>query len=318
MPATNRDNLPPTRRACGNCGRLGHLNSTCVSPPKAHVKVGIEVEGLWKRATIEEVRARAANWHMGESGDSSITSELDHTPTEFQTRPGSLGEAITQLLAIYPDFVNASCGMHVHVSFSLGDTTLLASDAFHRYFLQRWYAWGHALNIKGEFLKRLNGGNDYCKRSDVPASRNIYDATNHDRYRQLNFSAYREHATVECRLLPMFRDARIGVLAVENLIGIYEDFLIGGHAAAEVLSPATRIISDIALTSYGSQSLIEHSKEIDLPVFSPPTEIAGSMDLYPAPSDGSIYLPAAQLSNVAEGNSRNIRCALLNAYAGAV
>jgi hypothetical protein len=42
---------------------------------------------------------------------------------------------------------------------------------------------------------------------------------------QLNFSAFREHRTVEQRLLPMFRNERLALLALKETLDIFETFL---------------------------------------------------------------------------------------------
>lgn len=302
---TNKNNLPPVRRACSNCGRLGHLSSTCVSPPKAHIKVGIEIEGLWR--DLEATIRASNNWHMGNCEDGSIlrldAEDAGMYACEFQTRPGSLGEAIAQLTAIYPDATNASCGMHVHVSFEQGDVTLLASEAFHTFFLQRWEAWGHAVGVKGEFWKRLRGENQYCNRGSQFRGVGV-DATNHDRYRQLNFSAYREHRTVECRLLPMFRDARMAILAVENLINIYEDFLIGGHAISEVMTKISRNIPvDIGASANVNRDII---CEVELPSPLAPLEIVGDFETYPECTPGHTYVPEAIFAQMNGYNGANV------------
>lgn len=301
MPATNKDKLPPTRRACSKCGRLGHLTRTCERNPKAHLKIGIEVEGFWRVDDFRTVKDAAAQWHMGSCGDGSLNGddiEADVTSHEFQTRPGSLGEAISQLLAVYPHFTNASAGMHVHVSFQPGDVTALTCNEFFEFFAARWEAWGRTNGVQGEFWKRLRGENQYCRKPsyDLMWGRNRSgNVADMGRYNQLNFSAWSEHRTVECRLLPMFRDARLGVLAVEELIAIYEDWLSGGLYDA-ILESHNRTITVPAVSF--DPVIIEQTHDFSaIEPFIASAHVEYDLPEYPAVAEGSVRLPRTEVAN---------------------
>ena len=218
--------------SCGTCGLMGHNARTCSRTNRAYSKVGIEIEGLWN--DLRAVRNRADEAGLTGCTDGSVNTNLDSTasPYEFQTHPGSLREAVSQLVSFYPDETNASCGMHVHVSFNVStDATLLASQEFYDYFRARWIAWGRREHVWGEgteaaaarglFWARLYGQNDFC-RINRSSERHFLTM---DRYHQLNFSAWNEHRTIECRLLPMFKSASLGVSAVQELLSIFEDYL---------------------------------------------------------------------------------------------
>lgn len=220
------------RRSCGNCGMLGHNSRTCERPTKAHDRIGIEIEGRF--ADLSAARLRADSLGATGCGDGSIGGGRG-SPYEFQTKPAPMAGAIDQLVSLYPDDTDGTCGMHVHVSFNAAtDVGLLCTEAFFGYFRRRWEAWGTRMGVqgrgadanansqhRGEFWRRLYGGNDYCNINTHVPNR-IQDM---DRYHQLNFAAYEEHGTVECRLLPMFRTSSLAVSAVQELISIYEDFL---------------------------------------------------------------------------------------------
>lgn len=232
---TNTAGLDPTLpNSCGTCGLLGHNARTCTRSPRAHAKVGIEIEGLWNN--LRETRDRANEEDLGGCQDGSVRQNPTSNAEgyEFQTVPGTLREALSQLISFYPDETNDSCGMHVHVSFNVStDASLLATQQFFDYFRARWIAWGEREHVwgrgspddtntaRGTFWQRLFGHNDYC-RVNRSTERNILSM---DRYHQLNFSAWNEHRTVECRLLPMFKSARLGVSAVQELLAIFEDYL---------------------------------------------------------------------------------------------
>lgn len=222
-------------RGCSSCGWPGHNSRSCTAPPRAYDLIGIEIEGRFENRRDVERLARSEG--LGTTGDGSIhRGDTDATPMEIQTKPELLAGALRQLAKFYPDETDESCGMHVHVSFKdIGSFSLLASPEFGAYFTQRWRDWGTRLNInpRNAFWKRLNGENDYCNPN---SARDFNEPFGADRYRQLNFHAWNEHKTVECRLLPMFREARLAFAAVTELISIYEDWI---HKHAADYFPAT-------------------------------------------------------------------------------
>jgi hypothetical protein len=317
MPAeskpTNKGNLPPTRRACSNCGYLGHLATTCTKLEKAHVKLGVEVEGYWLIGeSFQNVKSVAERWHMGSDEDGSLRFVPGHVGYEFKTRPGSLGEAISQLVAVYPDAVNHYCGMHVHMSFkSPLDIATLATREFYEFFEARWHAWGRAQQIHpdSQFWPRLRGENQYCRRNltDGPfgyetprgGDRSRYSITDHDRYRMLNFSAWDRHKTVECRLLPMFRDARLGVLALEELVDIIETWFAA--RAGAMLESQCSLDSTDMLVAGVEGFLLTEEHELTLPSLTPDVDTleVGWVPLPPV-TDGFRRIPASSYAEEME------------------
>ena len=229
---TNKAGAPATRRTCPQCGRLGHLARTCSGTPRSHDKIGIEIEGWWR--DLNAAKAVAREHDASGTSDGSLASHDEMAAWEFRTRPGSLGEAVNQLVALYPDATHSSAGMHVHVSFQDPcDLSVLASGRFLSYHRARWESWGTRMGVHRDsnFWERLNGDNtDYCalNREDV-LHRNPFGGS---RYVQLNFSSFTRHRTLENRMLPLFRDMRLGIAAVEELVSIYEDFLRDADALA--------------------------------------------------------------------------------------
>lgn len=228
MRPTSRDNIPGQRRTCTNCNRLGHLERTCTRTRGAIAKIGVEVEGWWFDLNGAKVVAE----RRGMSG--TLDGSLHHDESgeteayEFRTRPGTLGNVISQVVEIYPDKCDPSAGMHIHTSFrDESDVTILATWPFVEYYRERWKAWGERMGIhrSSDFWSRLRGQGDYC-RLNMPS-----DLTDRvfmqggDRYRQLNYTAWRRHRTIENRMLPLFRDARMAVAAIEEHVAIIEDFI---------------------------------------------------------------------------------------------
>jgi hypothetical protein len=219
-------------RACGQCGLLGHNSRTCTRAPQAINKIGIEIEGRYHN--LRDVRSRAASDGLGGDSDGSLrgSPDSDAQPWEFKTVPGSLRDALTQLVNFYPDETDGHCGMHVHLSFHARTAvTLLATPQFYEYFRASWAAWGRAnnLNPRGQFFKRLDGHNDYCAPNrDIMREDGDDNMRCVDRYTQMNWSSWDRHGTVECRLLPMFIDSKLGVSAVTHLVTMIEDWLATG------------------------------------------------------------------------------------------
>ncbi len=300
--ATRKDVTAPLPNSCGNCGQLGHNVRTCEAPPHSHLKIGIEIEGRFLDFAGTQARYRAAG--LTGCGDGSIHSSPDSRarPYEIQTKPGSLREALDQLVSFYPDEADSSCGMHVHVSFPATDLTVLNSSEFFTYFKERWTTWGTANRVRpgSAFWRRLRGDVDYCLPNTYNANR---DVTACDRYVQLNFNAWSEHETVECRMLPMFAKQSLGVSAVQELISIYETFL--ATKAAECLPPeldvevdAPDLAPSITNATIDVQDLITSAKSFEM-------ELA---DVLP-PRPGTIRIPAGLADTLTLSEIRERRVA---------
>ncbi len=261
---------------CATCGFPGHNSRSCPKEFKFYDKVGIEIEGRWH--DISEARRAAGDWSADTTGDGSISRSFATAASsmEIRTNPGTISHALKQLLALYPDETDSSCGMHVHISFAdpLFCTQLMTNEFF-EYFRGRFAAWGEAQGFlpSSNFFKRLRGENSFCQINTVAA-----DPFNVDRYRQLNFSAWHSHKTLECRLLPMFRDSRHGVSAVLELMDIIHTWVAGAaeqhgaslpaHECSAVDMPEVFAVDNAFPidTGEGAVSVGEFSLEIpDLP-----------------------------------------------------
>lgn len=257
-------------RVCGRCGEVGHNVRTCENHHQLWDKMGIEVEGRFLNLRDKRDLARTLTGEEGTSDGSLRAGNSDTDCWEFRTRPGKLASAMTQLHALYPDETGPDCGMHIHVSFSTADIALLYNTDFFTYFRAEWKAWGEANSVHrdGEFWKRLNGQNNYC-RQNVSATGNVLsNGGTGDRYHQLNFSAWDAHKTVECRLLPMFKSEALALSACKKLISIYETWLSMDHT---VRLPEVDV--DLPAYAIGAE---EFNSEVETPEikFTVDTEIA--------------------------------------------
>lgn len=248
-------------RGCAKCGFPGHTRATCARETKHYDKVGIEIEGKW--TDLDEVSRRASEEGMDPTDDCSIRQSLvpgRHTG-ELRSEPGSLSQALNQLVDFYPDETDRSCGLHVHVSFQdPHHITQLTCQEFYDYFRARFKAWGEREQIPphAEFWRRLNGENNFCSHNDAANGR---DAFSDDRYRQLNFTAYDRHRTVECRMLPMFRRSSHSVSAIIELLSIYEDWLTSDFNATLPESVYSEVVDPSFVRTHS------RTRELDLSAF---------------------------------------------------
>jgi hypothetical protein len=282
------------RRTCSNCGRLGHLQTTCNNPERHHDMLGIEIEGWWYDLIAAQEKARSICGSPGRRDGSirEISScagtdednpddfndpdvedceegcddcphpvERRNAPRcdkrktdckscgargwEFQTRPGSVGEALRQLTTLYPDVTSRAAGLHVHMSFKeKTSVSLICADAFFDYWKTRWEAWGQKHNVQGAFWERLKGDNQYSKVNSIASDytgKTTVENNNGGRYKAINFQAYTEHGTVEFRMLPMFQKGNLAVNTIETLVDIVETYLQTYQLDTDIISPATKL-----------------------------------------------------------------------------
>ena len=199
-------------------------------------QIGIELEGQWD--TPPECRTTYDSSVMdcqcgGQCGDCEYDTEDCSNYCDWQ------GEAISKpyfqpvnlfkfLRRNFPVHSDSSCGMHVHVSLKEElDYTHLTSPTFNTYFLKRMDELVNMLEgtDKYRLRDRLDGYNRTCRRTFRPSEQirqggKYYPA----RYSMLNF-CYGIHGTVECRVLPMFRNHNNAKLAILEFIDTVETYL---------------------------------------------------------------------------------------------
>lgn len=128
----------------------------------------------------------------------------------------------------YPDAMDGTCGIHVHVSFD--DNRLsyakLMSSKFWKYYLKRYKEWGMKNNINpnSRFWVRMEGNNRYCRAKFQPARQIDQRYKESTRYTMLNY-CYALHHTLESRMLPTFNRKYIAVSAVKEFYDIVNTYL---------------------------------------------------------------------------------------------
>lgn len=128
----------------------------------------------------------------------------------------------------YPDKMDSTCGIHVHISTNGNHLSYgkLMSKKFWNYYLKRYNEWGIANNINegSRFWNRLDGNCFYAKRRFNPLRQYRARYREQSRYSFLNY-CYSMHGTLESRLLPTFNEPRIAKSAIIEFIDIVNSYL---------------------------------------------------------------------------------------------
>ncbi len=210
-------------------------------------QIGVEIEGGWPSSvhTLIEERMEAIadgqrqQRYRGETvtppqvvpiqlvGDGSVnvsarvSGELNIGPfADLEAVKGTLTQA-------WPTTVNATCGLHVHLS--------LKRDHYYLRLLQpevttrltnRLGEWGRKKGLPGghPLWPRLGGENTYCKPDYFGEEQIQATSKASNRYTMINYCK-RLHGTLEVRVLPMFTDAETGWEAIAQIIQILGEYL---------------------------------------------------------------------------------------------
>lgn len=134
----------------------------------------------------------------------------------------------------YPRYVNQTCGMHVHMSMDTAINYMrLMVPEFGGTIVACMTDWAHRHKLKDShpIWERLADKNRYCRhwfnadQQAIVASKDFNQERNGNRYTAINYCFVR-NGTVECRLLPMMKDAELGYSAVSEIIKITDAFLL--------------------------------------------------------------------------------------------
>lgn len=186
-------------------------------------KIGLELEGGWIERRPDLVGDESLK--EADFSDCGCYGELVGKPMSSEA------EVLAFIKENWPDATSPRCGYHIHFSLKTVDLySLCMEQKFYDNFLAAMEKWGKDTNCKNEeFWSRLRGENKYCQRIFQPhkqaACRTKDEARqNHIRRTHWNF-CYRLYGTLECRLLPTFKDVKMALSATSMLIKFIEDYL---------------------------------------------------------------------------------------------
>lgn len=199
--------------------------------------VGVELEGGWIRLPGDmEPQRDASVFRSGFKAEDAARTQLIRKIGEIPLEPLSPKAFPATFMLFYPDYVDASCGMHVHLSMKRPFTyqRLMVNHPYSypativRY-IEQW-AMKEGLPVEHPIWPRLAGKNEYCQHvfhADEQVRTSAKDFDHHregHRYTVISF-CWSRYKTVECRLLPMMQTAAQGVRAVQEVINITNAFL---------------------------------------------------------------------------------------------
>lgn len=164
--------------------------------------------------------------HCNDTSEACYYRQAGAFTGELSSPPMAIEEMEAYVLANYPDHVDTSCGMHVHMSFTdEADYSRLMYPDFWDYFQESWAKWApENLHPKSKFWDRFAGNNRYCLKEFIPERQWTQTGRSDARYRHLNF-CWGIHRTLECRLLPMFKHKSTAVKAINHLFELVNTFL---------------------------------------------------------------------------------------------
>ena len=189
-------------------------------------RIGIEIEGGWK--TLPKGIALE---HDGSvfRGNRSVDISYGEIPLGPMI-PGNYAAAIRKY---YPHVVDATCGLHVHMSFEhLRIYSILMAEEYQDTMVAYLTRWADDEGISGEhtFRDRLKGRSRFCQKMFWPdlqtnASKDYNQDRMGHRYTMINY-CHQSHGTLECRLLPMFADVEQSVRGVKRVLEITNACLV--------------------------------------------------------------------------------------------
>jgi hypothetical protein len=225
-------------------------------------RAGVELEGGWKdNPTWKGLGVAVAH-------DGSVFKNKEQGQQIRPTGIQLIGEVASAPLepiavpawmrAMYPAKVDATCGLHVHMSFysprhysQLMDTPLLV-EAMKMYLAE----WGKEEGLpKTHCLwERLKGKHEYCTDKFWPdlqatSGRDHDRERDGNRYTIINYG-WLVNETIECRVLPMMDTADQGIRAVKKVLDITNAVLAATAEREEKLA-ADIVVKDVGIFKQG-------------------------------------------------------------------
>ena len=227
---------------------------------------GIELEGGWKAARHDVIRdgsvdipppiavMMAADAYPQTAAQRALVQAWNETRCraigELPSAPMKVPDVERWMKVNYPDEVNQTCGLHVHMSFRDGHYMRLMEKEFQDLFIALLEEWGAREIIPPDhhFWSRLRGESEYCRLTFMPdqqvqLTRKLFDRRCPvNRYTALNYS-WNTHGTLEVRVLPMFEVAEQSIRAVSEIFAIVNAYLVSSARKEKTLTSVVTIES---------------------------------------------------------------------------
>lgn len=221
-------------------------------------KVGVELEGGWVNPKRELVRDGSV-FKINENGDGIDAGGLRRVGYEGiafgeipigPMLPRSVSNAMKEF---WPDKIDKSCGLHVHMSFRTANEYALLADTedYQDTIVEYLSRWAKENLDKGHHIwPRLRNQNEYCQKKFWPVDQMTQNRKDYDHHREghrytMVHYCWGRTKTVECRLLPMMNPIEMSISAVHEVIKITNASLIVLAKKAEKLQIKSSIKKDL-------------------------------------------------------------------------
>lgn len=214
--------------------------------------MGVELEGGWNRDIDPD-----CVYHDGSVKifGARISGEVSASFTSFP-------QIRNWLKVWYPDYVNSTCGLHVHISTRNKLMYMkLLTRKFQRAVTRAYIFWGekNVPDHSDRFWLRLINGTRFCQTKFKPHKQiHEYEKYHTHRYTQLNF-CYPLHGTFEYRALPMFESKEMAFNAIKVMIDTTTSFLADNYEQKETKHRFKLEIDEEQLTTKNNQ-IIEQTQ----------------------------------------------------------
>ncbi len=188
-------------------------------------RVGIELEGAWK--VVPDGQSLTRDTSVFKDQGNSVPG---HKVGELPIGPMMPASIPAKMKKFYPDLVDHSCGMHVHMSFEdLWLYGLLMSQEYLETVCEYLTRWAKKEGFPADHYiwPRLRGDSVYCQKKFWPMDQVNFRQKDHDQKRQghrytiVNFVNRPPNVpTVEVRVLPMMKTVEQALRAIDMVLDI--------------------------------------------------------------------------------------------------
>lgn len=222
--ATTQPNYEPVVKSLDISRILGN-------PRNRVARIGVELEGGWK-----VIPSGIALDHDGSVFRDPVTGgnlcPSGHRAGELPLGPIQPGALVKAMKKYYPHKVDATCGMHVHMSFeNLRHYSYLMIPEYQETVIEYLSIWAkkEGFPTGHHIWTRLSGKSPYCQKKFWPDAQ-VSSPKDHDqnrvghRYTIIHYCG--RLRTIECRVLPMMDTVDQATRAIKHLIDITNSCLV--------------------------------------------------------------------------------------------
>ena len=221
-----------------------NLDDILGKPKNRVTKIGVELEGGWEKEKLPAGVRVERDGSVLKEGDEGALKRVGYPAStlfgEIPIGPMQVIQLNQALKKYYPQHVDKSCGMHVHMSFdSVYRYNILADSPAYQEtvveYLTRW-AKAEGFDKTHHIWPRLENKNIYCQKKFWPDKQMPTAQKDHNlereghRYTMIHY-CWERNRTVECRLLPMMDGPEQAARAIRMLIDVTNAYLIKADKA---------------------------------------------------------------------------------------